>query len=82
MPLRELLLRDADTRDLTKLAEYEAVGGYRSLRKAVGMDRQAVLDELLAANVRGRGGAGFPMGRKASFLPKLEETAKPIYLVV
>ena len=82
MPLRELLLKDADTRDLTKLAEYEAVGGYKSLRKAVGMERQAVLDELLAANVRGRGGAGFPMGRKASFLPKPEDTAKPIYLVV
>ena len=46
------------------------------------MERQAVLDELLAANVRGRGGAGFPMGRKASFLPKPEDTAKPIYLVV
>ena len=39
MPLRELLLEDADTRDLTKLAEYEAVGGYGSLRKAVGMER-------------------------------------------
>ena len=82
MALRELLLANADTRDLTRLSEYEAVGGYRSLRKAIGMDRQAVLDELLAADVRGRGGAGFPMGRKASFLPKPEDTAKPIYLVV
>jgi NADH:ubiquinone oxidoreductase subunit F (NADH-binding) len=82
MPLRELLLEHADTRDLTKLAEYEAVGGYESLKKAVTMERQAVLDELLAANVRGRGGAGFPMGRKASFLPKPEDTPKPIYLVV
>ncbi len=82
MPLHELLLRGADERDLTKLAEYEETGGYRSLRKALGMERQAVLDELLAANVRGRGGAGFPMGRKASFLPKPEDSAKPIYLVV
>jgi NADH-quinone oxidoreductase subunit F len=81
VPLRELLLEHADDRDLTKLAEYEAVGGYRSLRKALGMERQAVLEELLAANVRGRGGAGFPMGRKASFLPKPEDSAKPIYLV-
>jgi NADH-quinone oxidoreductase subunit F len=45
------------------------------------MERQAVLDELLAADVRGRGGAGFPMGRKASFLPKPEDSQKPIYLV-
>ena len=82
MAARELLLEHADTRDLTKLAEYEAIGGYQALRKALGMDRQAVLDELLAADVRGRGGAGFPMGRKASFLPKPEDTPKPIYLVV
>jgi len=82
MPIRELLLQGADERDLTKREEYEAAGGYKSLRKALGMERQAVLDELLAANVRGRGGAGFPMGRKASFLPKPEDTPKPIYLVV
>ena len=64
MPIRELLLKDADTRDLTQLSEYEAAGGYRSLRKALGMERKAVLDELLEANIRGRGGAGFPMGRR------------------
>jgi NADH-quinone oxidoreductase subunit F len=80
--LRELLLEHADDRDLTRLAEYEAVGGYESQRRALGMERQAVLDELLAADVRGRGGAGFPMGRKASFLPKPEDSPRPIYLVV
>jgi NADH-quinone oxidoreductase subunit F len=79
--LRELLFEHAADRDLTKLSEYEAVGGYASLRKAVGMEPQAVLDELLAANVRGRGGAGFPMGRKASFLPKPADSPNPIYLV-
>jgi NADH-quinone oxidoreductase subunit F len=77
----ELLFEHADGRDLTRLAEYEKVGGYASLKKAIKMDRQAILDELLAADVRGRGGAGFPMGRKASFLPKPEESPKPIYLV-
>jgi NADH-quinone oxidoreductase subunit F len=82
MAPRKLLLEHADTRDLTKLAEYEAIGGYQALRKALGMERQAVLDELLAADVRGRGGAGFPMGRKSSFLTKPEDTSKPIYLVV
>jgi NADH-quinone oxidoreductase subunit F len=79
--VNELLLGHAAGHDLTRIAEYEAVGGYGSLRKALGMERQAVLDELLAANVRGRGGAGFPMGRKASFLPKPGQTEKPIYLV-
>jgi NADH-quinone oxidoreductase subunit F len=78
--MRELLFEHAEERDLTRLDEYEKVGGYESLRRALAMERSAVLDELLAANVRGRGGAGFPMGRKASFLPKPGETAKPIYL--
>jgi NADH-quinone oxidoreductase subunit F len=44
------------------------------------MEPQAVVEELLAAGLRGRGGAGFPMGRKASFLAK--DTGKPTYLVV
>jgi NADH-quinone oxidoreductase subunit F len=76
-----LLFEHAEGSDLTRISEYEQTGGYESLKKAMKMDRQAILDELLAANVRGRGGAGFPMGRKASFLPKPEESAKPVYLV-
>jgi NADH-quinone oxidoreductase subunit F len=77
----KLLFEHAEGRDLARIAEYEQVGGYESLKKAMKMERQAILDELLAADVRGRGGAGFPMGRKASFLPKPEESEKPIYLV-
>jgi NADH-quinone oxidoreductase subunit F len=80
VPGEPIVLAGADERDLTKLAEYEAVGGYGTLEKARAMEPQAVLDELLAANVRGRGGAGFPMGKKASFLAK--GTGKPTYLVV
>jgi NADH-quinone oxidoreductase subunit F len=76
-----LVLRGAaPDRDLTTLPGFREVGGYAQLERARGMDPQAVLEELLAANVRGRGGAGFPMGRKASFLAK--GTGKPTYLVV
>ena len=78
----QIVLAGADDHDLTKLSEYEKVGGYASLRKALGMERQQVLDELLTASVRGRGGAGFPSGRKASFVPKPEQTTKPIYLTI
>ena len=78
---RQLLFEHAAERDLTRLSEYEAVGGYASLRKALALEPQQIIDELLAANLRGRGGAGFPMGRKASFLPKPDATPKPIYLV-
>jgi NADH-quinone oxidoreductase subunit F len=80
--LRTLLFEHADEADLTSIAEYERFGGYAQLRHALRVERQTILDELLAANVRGRGGAGFPMGRKASFLPKPDQSAKPIYLAV
>jgi NADH-quinone oxidoreductase subunit F len=82
MAVRQVLFEHAERVDLTKLSEYERVGGYRSLREALAMEPQAIIDELLAAGVRGRGGAGFPMGRKASFLPKPDQTQKPIYLAV
>jgi NADH-quinone oxidoreductase subunit F len=79
--VRSIVLAGAgEDRDLTTLAGYRDVGGYESLAKARAMAPDAVVEELLAANVRGRGGAGFPMGRKASFLAK--GTGKPTYLVV
>ena len=78
----QIVLAGADDHDLTRLSEYEKVGGYQALRKVLGMERQAVLDELITASVRGRGGAGFPSGRKASFVPKPEQTSKPIYLTI
>ena len=76
----EVVLAGADDADLTKLAKFREAGGYASLEKARGMEPQAIIDQLLAAGVRGRGGAGFPMGRKASFLAK--GTGRPTYLVV
>jgi NADH-quinone oxidoreductase subunit F len=75
-----VVLAGTDQRDLTKLAEYRKVGGFKSLAKARKMQPQAIIDELLTSGLRGRGGAGFPMGRKASFLAK--DSGKPIYLVV
>jgi NADH-quinone oxidoreductase subunit F len=50
---------------------YERLGGYRALRKALTeMDQDELLHELEGSGLRGRGGAGFSMGKKASFLPK------------
>ncbi|MDJ0683379.1 MAG: NADH-quinone oxidoreductase subunit NuoF [Alphaproteobacteria bacterium] len=43
--------------------------------------RDAIIDEMKASGLRGRGGAGFPTGVKWSFMPK-ENTGKPHYLVV
>src|SRR6187402_1055274 len=62
------------------LSAYESAGGYRGVRKALSMPREAVVEEAKKAHVRGRGGAGFDCGMKWSFMPK--ESKKPHYLVV
>jgi NADH-quinone oxidoreductase subunit F len=51
------------------LAEYEAKGGYLGLRKALAMTPVQVQQAVTAANLKGRGGAGFPTGMKWSFVP-------------
>ncbi len=65
-----LLFKDIDEPGLNTLAVYEARGGYTALRKALAMTPAAVLEQLEASGLRGRGGAGFQMGKKVSFLPK------------
>ena len=77
-----VVLAGADARDLTKLADYEALGGYRALAKARGLSPLAVIEELKASQLRGRGGAFFATGLKWSFVPKPEALPKPHYLVV
>lgn len=63
-----------------KLASYEKQGGYRAMRKAFTMAPDDVTNQVKDANLRGRGGAGFPAGVKWGFLPK--DNPKPRYLVV
>lgn len=53
---------------------------YTQVAKARAMTPDALIAELQAANLRGRGGAGFPMGRKASLIDRA--SPKPKYLVV
>jgi NADH-quinone oxidoreductase subunit F len=77
-----LVLAGADERDLTKLAEYEALGGYQALAKARNLSPTAVIEELKASQLRGRGGAFFATGLKWSFVPKPDQIPKPHYLVV
>jgi len=76
-----LVLGGTDTgRDLTKLDDYRAVGGYRSLERARKLEPGDLVEEIIASNLRGRGGAFFPTGRKASFIPA--DVPKPKYVVV
>jgi NADH-quinone oxidoreductase subunit F len=65
-----LLLKGIDEPGLHTLDVYRRRGGYDALRTALSMTREQVLHELEASALRGRGGAGFAMGKKVSFLPK------------
>ena len=65
---------------VTSLADYRDAGGFDALEKARLMEPAQVVQEILDSGLRGRGGAFFPTGRKASFLAK--GTGKPTYLVV
>jgi NADH-quinone oxidoreductase subunit F len=67
--MRKILLHGIDEPGLHRIDVYERRGGYQALRKALSMTREEVAGELMESGVRGRGGAGFQMGRKISFLP-------------
>jgi NADH-quinone oxidoreductase subunit F len=68
-----------DLADGHTLAGYERTGGYAALRTALTRTPADVLAEVKAANIQGRGGAGFPAGTKWGFLPA---DVHPRYLVV
>src|SRR6202161_4586028 len=67
---KHLLFDRIDEPGLNTLSVYEARGGYSALRKALEMPPAAIVEEISQSAIRGRGGAGFKMGQKASFLPK------------
>jgi NADH-quinone oxidoreductase subunit F len=65
------MLKNINVPGLAGIDVYERVGGYRAMRKALlDMQDDAILHELEDSGLRGRGGAGFSMGKKASFIPK------------
>lgn len=74
------LIRDDGT--VPSLHEYEQAGGYAGLRAALRMTPQEVQDAVKAANLRGRGGAGFPTGVKWSVIPMGDKARYPKYFVV
>ena len=57
---------------------YVKNGGYAELRKALGMKPEEIIDEVKKANLRGRGGAGFPCGVKWGFIRR--DDGKPHYI--
>jgi hypothetical protein len=68
---KRLLLENIDEPGLATMEVYERLGGYSRLQKGlIDMAEEALVHELEESGLRGRGGAGFAMGKKASFIPK------------
>lgn len=77
----KILFKNIDYPGQDRIETYIKNGGYTALEKAVtGMTPEEVVEEVTKSGLRGRGGAGFPAGKKWSFLPK--DGRKPVYLCV
>jgi NADH-quinone oxidoreductase subunit F len=73
------LLRNRDIQGIESLDVYRESQGYEGLRTAINMDRDKVIRTVQNSGLRGRGGAGFPTGRKWSFL---DQSQSQRYIVV
>ncbi len=63
-----IVLKNCGTIDPESVDEYETVGGYQAMRKALlEMTPQQIIQQIKDSGLRGRGGAGFPTGLKWSF---------------
>jgi len=77
----KVLTQHFGQKNFYKIDVYLKEGGYKAVEKALKeMNPEKILEEVKKANLRGRGGAGFPAGVKWGFVPK--EVDKPKYLCV
>lgn len=74
-----VVLRNVGKIDPHSLADYHAAGGYGALKKALEMSPDKIVDLMQASGLRGRGGAGFPLGRKWGIVAK--STTFPKYVI-
>jgi NADH:ubiquinone oxidoreductase subunit F (NADH-binding)/(2Fe-2S) ferredoxin len=75
-----LILRNCGRIDPEKIKDYRAVGGYQALEKVLGeMTPDQVIKEVTSSGLRGRGGAGFPTGKKWSFCRQVP--GEPKYVI-
>jgi NADH-quinone oxidoreductase subunit F len=73
VPETRMLFRRVDEPGLASIDTYRRLGGYRALERAVReLEPEELLGVLEESGLQGRGGAGFSMGKKASFLPRGE----------
>ena len=74
-----ILLKNIHAPEQHRLDRYEERGGYKAIRKALGLDPIKLTEEVKVSGLRGRGGAGFSTGTKWGFVPR--NTGKPVYLL-
>lgn len=75
-PLEKRVLLPADLKPIQSLQEYKARGGLQGLEKARSMPREEVIALVKKANLRGRGGAGFPTAIKWETVSKAPDPKK------
>jgi NADH-quinone oxidoreductase subunit F len=78
-PLTQNIQPDGEPLDIT---EYERAGGYQALRKALQVGPSQIQQWVSDCNIGGRGGAGYPAGKKWSFIPMADEGRRPKFLAV
>ncbi|SEP74436.1 NADH-quinone oxidoreductase subunit NuoF [Flavobacterium urocaniciphilum] len=76
---RKILLDKANIPGIKTYEVYRENGGYKSVEKALTMQPDDITEEVKTSGLRGRGGAGFPVGMKWSFIDK--KSGKPRHLV-
>ena len=78
-----IALKNVGKIDPEHLPEYEANGGIEAMRRGLLMEPEKIIDELTVANLRGRGGAGFPTGVKERYTRQSEhpQVGVPSYIV-
>jgi NADH:ubiquinone oxidoreductase subunit F (NADH-binding) len=62
-----IALKNVGRIDPASLTDYEAAGGIAAIRRSLQMEPEKIIDKMTSANLRGRGGAGFPAGLKERY---------------
>lgn len=73
-----VLLKRVGKMDPVSVSEYIALGGFSGIKKALRMEKEEILEEVMRSNLKGRGGAAYPAGRKWKSLYRIEGTPKYI----
>ncbi len=79
MPERRIILYQIEDIRSPQLDFYKSNGGYLALEKALKMSPADIIDEVKESKLRGRGGAGFPVGMKWTFIKR--DMPGPKYLI-